>query len=151
ERIEEGQGFQAVVDYAHTPDSLAALYSAYPGRKICVLGNTGGGRDTWKRPEMGRIADEACDEVILTNEDPYDEDPRAIVEAMAAGMKRAPKIIMDRREAIGAALSLARPGDAVLITGKGTDPYIMEANGKKTPWSDAAVVREELKKLAGGA
>ncbi|MES2225472.1 MAG: UDP-N-acetylmuramyl-tripeptide synthetase [Patescibacteria group bacterium] len=147
ERIDEGQDFQAIVDYAHTPDSLSALYEAYPVRKICVLGNTGGGRDTWKRPEMGTIADESCDEVILTNEDPYDEDPRAILDAMAAGMKRTPRIIMDRREAIAAALALARPGDAVLITGKGTDPYIMEANGKKTPWSDARVVSEELKKL----
>lgn len=147
ERIEEGQDFQAVVDYAHTPDSLKALYAAYPGRKICVLGNTGGGRDTWKRPEMGRIADETCDEVILTNEDPYDEDPGAIVKAMADGMKRKPRIIMDRREAIRTALSLAQSGDSVLITGKGTDPYIMEAGGKKTPWSDSIVVREELKRL----
>ena len=149
ERIEEGQDFHAIVDYAHTPDSLAALYAAYPSRKICVLGNTGGGRDTWKRPSMGAIADQECDEVILTNEDPYDEDPTAIVDAMAAGMKRAPKIIMDRREAIRAALSLARTGDAVLVTGKGTDPYIMGANGTKTPWSDAEVVREELRKLKG--
>ncbi|HEY0011005.1 MAG TPA: UDP-N-acetylmuramyl-tripeptide synthetase [Candidatus Paceibacterota bacterium] len=147
ERIEEGQGFQAVVDYAHTPDSLNALYAAYPGRKVCVLGNTGGGRDTWKRPDMGRIADEACAEVILTNEDPYDEDPEAIVRAMAAGMKRAPRIIMDRREAIRTALGLAQDGDSVLITGKGTDPYIMGADGAKTPWSDAEVVREELRTL----
>jgi UDP-N-acetylmuramoyl-L-alanyl-D-glutamate--2,6-diaminopimelate ligase len=147
ERIDAGQPFQAIVDYAHTPDSLAALYAAYPGRKICVLGNTGGGRDTWKRPEMGRIADESCDHIILTNEDPYDEDPRAIVEAMAAGMKRAPEIIMDRRAAIAAALIAARPGDAVLVSGKGTDPYIMEAHGTKTPWSDARVVREELERL----
>jgi UDP-N-acetylmuramoyl-L-alanyl-D-glutamate--2,6-diaminopimelate ligase len=144
ERIDAGQEFQVVVDYAHTPDSLAALYAAYPGRKICVLGNTGGGRDTWKRPEMGRIADESCEKVILTNEDPYDEDPRAILEAMAKGMKRTPEIIMDRREAIRAALRAARPGDSVLVSGKGTDPYIMEASGKKTPWSDARVVREEL-------
>jgi UDP-N-acetylmuramoyl-L-alanyl-D-glutamate--2,6-diaminopimelate ligase len=150
ERVEEGQDFQAVVDYAHTPDSLNALYAAYPGRKICVLGNTGGGRDTWKRPEMGRIADEACDEVILTNEDPYDEDPEAIVKAMAEGMSKSPRIIMDRREAIRTALSLARAGDSVLITGKGTDPYIMEANDKKIPWSDSTVVREELTKTLNG-
>lgn len=147
ERIDEGQNFHVVVDYAHTPDSLSALYAAYPGRKICVLGNTGGGRDTWKRPEMGRIADEECAEVILTNEDPYDEDPRVIVDAMASGMKRTPRIIMDRREAIREALSLAQSGDAVLITGKGTDPYIMEAGGKKLPWSDAMVAREELKRI----
>lgn len=148
ERIEEGQNYLAIVDYAHTPDSLQALYDAYSDRpKICVLGNTGGGRDTWKRPEMGRIADQNCTEVLLTNEDPYDEDPRKILDDMASGMVRVPTIIMDRREAIQHALSLAKQGDVVLITGKGTDPYIMEAKGKKTVWSDAQVVREELRKL----
>ena len=147
ERIEEGQDFQAIVDYAHTPDSLKALYEAYPTRRICVLGNTGGGRDTWKRPEMGKIAETYCDTVILTNEDPYDEDPRAIVDAMAAGMNTKPEIIMDRRSAIAHALSLAKTNDAVLVTGKGTDPYIMEAQNTKTPWSDAQVIREELQKI----
>ncbi len=148
ERIEAGQDFLAVVDYAHTPDSLEALYSAYGTRpKICVLGNTGGGRDTWKRPEMGRIADEHCAHVILTDEDPYNEDPRQIVDAMAAGMKRTPEIIMDRRMAIQTALAKARSGDVVLVTGKGTDPYIMRAGGAKEVWSDADVVREELTKL----
>ncbi len=148
EHIDEGQKFLAVVDYAHTPDSLRALYGAYSTRrKICVLGNTGGGRDTWKRPEMGCIAEEFCSEVVLTNEDPYDEDPTAILEAMAKNMKKAPRIILDRTEAIRTALSLASAGDAVLITGKGTDPYIMGAGGQKTPWSDAQVVREELIKL----
>ncbi len=148
ERIEAGQDFLVVVDYAHTPDSLRALYDAFPTqRKICVLGNTGGGRDSWKRPLMGNIADETCEKVILTNEDPYDEDPLAIVDAMTRDMKRAPEIIMNRREAIRRALYIARPGDAVLISGKGTDPFIMEAGGTKTPWSDERVVREELKKL----
>lgn len=152
ETISAGQDFLAVVDYAHTPDSLQALYNAYPDRrKICVLGNTGGGRDTWKRPEMGRIAETSCAEVILTNEDPYDEDPEAILNDMAAGMIHAPRIIMDRREAIRTALTLARSSDAVLITGKGTDPYIMEAKGAKTPWSDARVVKEELERLRGAA
>ena len=148
ERIEAGQDFLAIVDYAHTPDSLQALYDAYSSqRKICVLGNTGGGRDTWKRPEMGKIADTTCAEVILTNEDPYDEDPQNILDEMASGMERKPHIILDRREAIAKALSLAKSGDAVLITGKGTDPYIMQAHGAKRPWSDAQVVREELEKL----
>ncbi len=153
ECIEAGQDFLAIVDYAHTPDSLLALYSTFKKhRKICVLGNTGGGRDAWKRAEMGRIADEECAEVILTNEDPYDEDPQAIVNVMAGGMKRKPKIIMDRREAIRMALRLASLAQdarniAVLITGKGTDPFIMEAKGKKTPWSDSTVVREELERL----
>jgi UDP-N-acetylmuramoyl-L-alanyl-D-glutamate--2,6-diaminopimelate ligase len=97
---------------------------------------------------MGRIADEQCTNVILTNEDPYDEDPDAIVAAMAQGMKRTPTIIMDRREAIRHALSLATTGDAVLISGKGTDPFIMGPRGTKVPWDDASVVREELHRLS---
>lgn len=148
EKIDEGQPFSVIVDYAHTPDSLRALYGAYKEkRKICVLGNTGGGRDSWKRPEMGKIAEDACAEVILTNEDPYDEAPEKIVAEMAKGMTKKPRVVMDRREAIHTALSLARAGDAVLITGKGTDPFIMGANEKRTPWSDSAIAREELKKL----
>ncbi len=162
ERIEAGQNFLVIVDYAHTPDSLRALYGAFEQRrKICVLGNTGGGRDTWKRSDMGRIADEECEKVILTNEDPYDEDPSEIVEAMARGMARPPEIIMDRRSAIRRALQIAlslskgtpryargnQNEVAVLITGKGTDPFIMGARGTKIPWSDAAVVREELERL----
>jgi len=148
ERIDAGQDFTVVVDYAHTPDSLTALYTAYGHtRKICVLGSTGGGRDLWKRPVMGGIADTQCDHVILTNEDPYDEDPRSIVDALASGMKRTPEIIMDRREAIAHALSLAHKGDAVLITGKGTDPCICGPHGSKIPWSDAAIAHEELSRL----
>ena len=153
ERIEAGQNFLVIVDYAHTPDSLRALYNAFHNRrKICVLGNTGGGRDTWKRPEMGRIADEMCEKVILTNEDPYDENPEKIVAEMARGMARAPEIIMDRREAIRAAIQFAsidqdRSNVAVLISGKGTDPFIMGPHGSKEPWSDADVTREELNSL----
>ena len=155
ETIKAGQNFTVVVDYAHTPDSLEALYKAYSPstplgvkrKLICVLGATGGGRDTWKRSVMGGITDKFCERVILTNEDPYDEDPRAIVGDVAKGMGRKPEIIMDRREAIRQALLLAREGDAVLITGKGTDPCICEANGKQIPWSDIRVAREELKML----
>lgn len=148
EKVDEGQAFSVIVDYAHTPDSLRALYGAYrEKRKICVLGNTGGGRDSWKRPQMGKIAEEGCAEVILTNEDPYDESPEKIVNEMAQGMTKKPHVIMDRRDAIKTALSLARTGDVVLISGKGTDPFIMGANGKRTPWSDSTVTRDELKKL----
>ncbi|HTR18507.1 MAG TPA: UDP-N-acetylmuramyl-tripeptide synthetase [Candidatus Paceibacterota bacterium] len=148
ERIEGGQDFTVIVDYAHTPESLQALYDAFGARrKICVLGSTGGGRDHWKRPVMGAIAEKECAEVILTNEDPYDEDPVQIVEAMKKGMKKLPSVIMDRREAIATALQKAGSGDAVLITGKGTDPCICGPRGEKIPWSDAAVAREELEKL----
>jgi len=149
EKIEAGQDFDVIVDYAHTPDSLKAIYEAYKEhKKICVLGNTGGGRDTWKRPEMGKIADKYCDQIILTNEDPYDEDPRKILEEMKVGIKKKPvEIIMDRRTAIHTAISRAKSGEAVLITGKGTDPYIMGPNGSKQEWDDATVVREELRKI----
>lgn len=141
----------AVVDYAHTPDSLEKLYQAFPGApKVCVLGNTGGGRDTWKRPEMGALAEKYCTQVIFTNEDPYDEDPRAIVEAMRAGMTDQSKveIIMDRRLAIRTAILNCPDGGYVLVSGKGTDPYIMGPRGSKTPWSDAGVVQEELAALS---
>ena len=140
----------AIVDYAHTPDSLRQLYIAFKDvYKVGVLGNTGGGRDSWKRPEMGHIAEEYCDHIILTNEDPYDENPRAIVDAMKKGIKDQSKleIIMDRRSAIAAALRKAPNGGYVLISGKGTDPYIMGPNNTKQPWSDAAVVMEELQKM----
>ncbi|MEO8638126.1 MAG: UDP-N-acetylmuramyl-tripeptide synthetase [Candidatus Taylorbacteria bacterium] len=142
------QDFSVVVDYAHTGDSLRQFYEVFGAtRKICILGNTGGGRDTWKRGEMARIAEEHCDSIILTNEDPYDDGPMSIVNEMAKAITKKPlKIIIDRREAIREAISQARTGDFVLITGKGTDPFIMEANGKKTPWSDAKVAREELEK-----
>jgi len=140
----------AVVDYAHTTDSLEKLYQAFPDTyKVCVLGNTGGGRDTWKRPEMGAIADRYCDQIILTNEDPYDENPRQIVEQMAKGIEHQDKleIIMDRRSAITAAFERAPHNSHVLISGKGTDPYIMGPRGSKQEWSDAEVVKEELAKL----
>lgn len=148
EEVSLGQAFSVVVDYAHTPDSLRALYSAYASRrKICVLGSMGGGRDIWKRPVMGEIADSLCDHVILTNEDPCDEDPRSIVDMLASQMKRAPEIVMDRREAIRRALSIAQAGDAVLISGKGTDTSIKGPRGTSIPWSDAGVAREELERL----
>jgi UDP-N-acetylmuramoyl-L-alanyl-D-glutamate--2,6-diaminopimelate ligase len=150
ERIDAGQHFPVIVDYAHTPDSLEALYTTFVGyENICILGNTGGGRDKWKRPVMGDIADKYCTEVILTNEDPYDEDPRAILEAIASGMKnKKPTIILDRREAIAYGIVTAKKykHPTLLITGKGTDPYIMGPNGTKTPWDDRVVAKEELEK-----
>jgi UDP-N-acetylmuramoyl-L-alanyl-D-glutamate--2,6-diaminopimelate ligase len=145
------QNFDVVVDYAHTSGSLTELYKTFDKRKkICVLGNTGGGRDKWKRPEMARVADTFCDEIILTNEDPYDEDPKQILREMLPGFKiHKPDVILDRREAISTALSRAKQGDVVLITGKGTDPYICIENNKKVPWSDYDVARDELGKLLG--
>lgn len=147
---ESSKQVTAIVDYAHTPDSLEQLYKAFKDvPKVCVLGNTGGGRDTWKRPEMAGIAERYCDHIILTNEDPYDEDPRKIVEEMAKGITDHSKleIIMDRRLAIQTALQAAPDNGYVLISGKGTDPYIMGPYNTKQVWSDAEVVQEELAKL----
>jgi len=147
ERVQCGQDFEVVVDYAHTPDSLKALCDAYASRRtICVLGSAGGGRDTWKRPVIGKMAEENADVVILTNDDPYDEDPEKILREIRSGMSTTPLVLPDRREAIRAALRAARSGDAVLITGKGIDP-IAGPGGKKVPWNDVDVAREELEKL----
>ncbi len=151
EKIEEGQDFTVVVDYAHTVDSLQKVYEVFQSsRKICVLGGTGGGRDRWKRKEMGKVAEQNCDYIVLTNEDPYDEDPMQIINDVAEGITgegKKPTIILDRRSAIADALAHAKTGDTVLITGKGTDPYIMGLQGNNIPWSDAEVAREELRKL----
>ncbi|MEK7560675.1 MAG: UDP-N-acetylmuramyl-tripeptide synthetase [Patescibacteria group bacterium] len=154
--------FRVVVDYAHTPDSLGAVYGLLGGagkKLICVLGAAGGGRDKWKRPEMGRIAADHCDAVFLTNEDPYDEDPQSIIADIAAGCvrretrkekrgkrKERPEIhkILDRGRAIRAALEFAERGDTVVITGKGAEPWIMGPGGGKTPWDDREIAREFL-------
>lgn len=142
-------GIDIVVDYAHTPDSLEAIYKAFNGkRKICVLGNTGGGRDKWKRSEMAKIANSLCEEIILTDEDPYDEDPISIVNEMKDCIDSSKlEIEMDRKLAIRKAILKANSGDAVLITGKGTDPYIMRANGAKEVWSDFDKTLEVLKEI----
>ncbi|MFH1455142.1 MAG: UDP-N-acetylmuramyl-tripeptide synthetase [bacterium] len=149
EKIEMGQDFKVIVDYAHTPDSLKVIYETFlESKKIGVLGNCGGGRDKWKRKEMAEIADKYCEEIILTDEDPYDDDPQEILEDMARYFKnKKPKMVMDRREAIAVAYKFAKKGDVVIITGKGTDPYIMRKNGQKEKWSDAEVAREELQKI----
>ena len=169
ESVRNKQDFSVIVDYAHTPDSLRKLYEVFETkdgkdiRKICVLGGTGGGRDRWKRKEMGNIAAEHCDYIVLTNEDPYDEDPMTIINDVKEGVleglnektgtndqnartttSAALTVLLDRREAIRDAIAHARAGDVVLVSGKGTDPYIMGRRGHNTPWSDAQVAKEEL-------
>lgn len=151
--------YTAIVDYAHTPDSLEAAYRAakpgpavhYPDpRLICILGAAGGGRDRWKRPEMGKIAAEYCDEIILTDEDPYDEEPTEIVKEVRSGILGGdPDLanvyeILDRREAIKKAVQLARPGDVIIGTGKGSEDWIHVARGKKLPWNERREFEEAL-------
>ena len=98
---------------------------------------------------MGTLAEQFCDQIILTNEDPYDEDPEAILHDVAKGFSSAvsPELIIDRRAAINRALQSAKPGDTVIITGKGAEPWLMGPKNSKIPWDDRAVVREELKKI----
>lgn len=154
EFVREGQPFDVVVDYAHTSDSLKQVYETFAKEnKICVFGGAGGGRDAWKRKEFGKIAETYCAYTILTNEDPYDENPEKIISDIYSGFSkselgnRKSEIIIDRRRAIRKAFELAKPGDIVIITGKGTDPYIMGPRGEKTLWDDRVVAREELRQL----
>jgi len=143
--------FAVVVDYAHTPDSLEAVYTEIKkhttGRLIVVLGACGGGRDKWKRPEFGKIADRLADIMILTDEDPYEEDPMTIIKEVKQGIGRTDRlqVILDRKEAIGAAVAMATAGDSVVITGKGSEISMAVAGNKKIPWSDKEIVKEFLK------
>ena len=147
--------FGVIVDYAHTPNSLEAVYASvkgmFNGHLIGVFGSMGalgplGGRDRWKRPKMGEIAEKYCKDIILTDEDPVDEDPAQILEEIEMGIKNKDKVkkILDRRQAIKVALDLAKAGDVVVITGKGSEPYIRVAKGKRISWSDVGVVKELL-------
>ncbi len=152
--IEAGQKFQVIVDYALTPDALQLLYKTFADKKkIAVFGSAGGGRDKWKRPILGEVADRYCESIILTNDIAYDENPQAIIADIARGMKiKRPEIIADRRAAIRRALELAeqheRPEEvAVLITGMGIDTEITNDHGSKVPWNDPDVAREEVELL----
>lgn len=159
ERIDAGQPFGVIVDYAHSPaslrgvlDLLAPIAAARGGGLIAVFGS-GGERDTAKRAVMGRIAGERCRLVVAADEDPRGEDRHAIVDeivrgAEAAGKRRGVDVlgIVDRREAVAAALERARPGDVVLLAGKGHEPTILYAD-HAIPWDEAAVARELLAAL----
>jgi len=153
EPIDCGQLFSVIVDYAHTQDSLKALIDVFKpltkGKLILVFGATGGGRDKAKRPLMGEVADQRCDEIIITDDDPYDEDNIAIIEQIAGGIKRAEGErlwkVPSRREAIRLALSMAQENDTILIAGKGAEEFQMTREGK-IPHDDRQVAREFLSK-----
>ncbi len=142
--------FRVVVDYAHTPVALEKVYQTLQssaGQMICVLGACGGGRDRWKRPVLGKIAARYCQHIILTNEDPYDEDPQEIIAQVAKGAEGKAEKIFNRRKAIQTALKSASPGATVIITGKGSEELMCLAGGRKIPWDDRKVVKEEWEKL----
>ena len=150
EQVEAGQDFLVVVDYAHTPDALERVLETArrltPGRLGVVFG-AGGDRDRGKRPVMGRIAATLADRVWLTSDNPRSEDPATIIEEIAAGVVPAPPKGYarhpDRRDAIGQALDWARPGDTIVIAGKGHEPYQI-IGGQVLPFDDRLVAREFL-------
>lgn len=157
EEIHNEYGFRIFVDYAHEPASLESVYqtvrSLRPSKIISVLGSQGGGRDKAKRPILGQLAGRYADYVIVTNEDPYDEDPEVIINDVMKGTLEVGKkldencfTILDRREALAKALLLAKPNDIVLITGKGSETVMAVAGSKMVPWDDRVVIRELLKK-----
>jgi UDP-N-acetylmuramoyl-L-alanyl-D-glutamate--2,6-diaminopimelate ligase len=137
-----------LVDYAHSPDGLekalqAARDLVLSGRGLwCVFG-CGGDRDRGKRPLMGAIAERLADRIIVTSDNPRGEAPQAIVAEIAAGMKTPPTIIVDRAQAIGAAIREAVPGDVILVAGKGHEDY-QEIQGQRFPFSDAETARQAL-------
>ncbi|MBN2247829.1 MAG: UDP-N-acetylmuramoyl-L-alanyl-D-glutamate--2,6-diaminopimelate ligase [Coriobacteriia bacterium] len=152
ERIDEGQPFTVLVDYAHTPDSLAkaiaAVRAVTPGRVITVFG-CGGDRDPEKRPLMGEAAGAASDVVVVTSDNPRSEDPVGIILAIEDGLRSTSAehtAEVDRRSAIARALEMAEPGDAVLIAGKGHEDYQIFSD-RTIHFDDREVAREELRAL----
>lgn len=161
EFVIERSDLSVIVDYAPEPESMKQLYRVFdqylkPPFVIHVLGSCGGGRDAARRPVLGGIAGEHADVVIVTNEDPYDDDPQLIIDQVAEGAKAEGKVegktlfrILDRRAAIRHALKLGqtRPRSLVLVTGKGSEQAMVVKNRKKLPWDDRVVIREELLSL----
>lgn len=157
ERIDLGQPFGVVVDYAHTADSLAKVLEVLrpltAGRLLVVFGSAGE-RDATKRPAMGRVAAQLADVVVVTDEDPRLEDPRVINEQIAAGARAAGAeslaVIDDRREAVAHAIGLARAGDVILLAGKGHEQCIIYGTERRW-WDERDVARQELRNAGWGS
>lgn len=157
EFVRVGQEFNAIIDLAHTPSSYEALFKAVnliknpKGRIISVFGSAGGGRDKWKRPELGKIAAKNSDYIILTNEDPYDENPESILEDIKKGIDDIGfngkcEMILDRNMAIKFAIEEARWSDTILFLGKGTE-QTMIIGKEEYPWNEEELVMSEIKNL----
>ncbi len=151
--------FTVLVDYAHEKASMTALYEtvkSWPHKRIIqVFGATGGVRDKSRRTDLGTLAGKFTDIAIITDEDPFDEDPQTIIDDIADTAVAEGRVIgkdlfrnSDRRGAIAQALSLAKPGDLVLITGKGAEQKIARANGQYEEWDDRIVTQELLSELS---
>jgi UDP-N-acetylmuramoyl-L-alanyl-D-glutamate--2,6-diaminopimelate ligase len=155
EYVKSDKGLNIVIDYAVTPDSLEKLYGLIKdisnnSQIIAVFGSCGE-RDRGKRPIMGEIVSKCANYVIITNEDPYGENPESIINEVAAGVKNKSEgenfwKILDRREAIAKALQIAKPGYFVIVTGKGAEET-MAIGKERIPWNDRKVIEEELQKI----
>ncbi len=157
EEIKKNQEFRVFLDYAHNPSSLDAVLRAlsdlaHPlGRLLVLTGAQGGGRDKWKRKEMGKIATQYANVIIITNEDPYQEDPEAIVNQVYEGAKEDSSDkeilrIVERREAIKTILNMAKKNDVVIVAGKGSET-MMEVKEGKIPWNDKKIIIEVLTEM----
>ena len=153
EEIKAGQAFRVFVDYAPEPAGMAtalkALAALPHGQILHVFGSTGGHRDVGKRFEFGKISAQYADRIFITNDDVYDSDPQKIAADVATGIRQAApqkgfEIILDRRAAIKTALAQARAGDTVVITGKGSEQFLVLPGNQRVPWDDRQVVRELL-------
>lgn len=142
-----------VIDYAHTPESMKALFKTLRGNYlnkdrslICVFGSAGGGRDKWKRPKMGEMAESFCDKIILTSDDTYDENASNIIEDIKTGFSDLSNVQeeIDRRKAIKKALDMANEGDVVAILGIGSQRFL-NVGGINMPWNERRTVEELLK------
>ncbi|MFH1568389.1 MAG: cyanophycin synthetase, partial [Gemmatimonadota bacterium] len=155
ERVDAGQPFLVIVDYAHTPagleNVLAAARQLTAGKLICLFG-CGGDRDRGKRPLMGRAVEQLADVAVVTSDNPRSEAPAAIIAAIVAGMESPAqaRVEPDRARAIAAALEAAVPGDAVVIAGKGSEGYQIFAD-RTVPFDDREVARHILRRLVGAA
>lgn len=149
ERAAKGEKYEVIVDYAHTPDALEKLLEATRNitkKRIILVFGACGDRDALKRPIMGKIAAKLADEIILTDEESYNEDPDKIRRDIYAGIEESKATnktteIADRREAIRHALNIAKKDDTILITGMGHEQFRV-INGEKLPWNDTNIVRE---------
>jgi UDP-N-acetylmuramoyl-L-alanyl-D-glutamate--2,6-diaminopimelate ligase len=161
ESVDMGQPFKVIVDFAFEPVALEALFDFIDrfkgsGRVIHVTGSAGGGRDLSRREDMGRLSARRADVTVVTNEDPYDDDPEKIIGDVAEGAVKAGGTegetlfrVSERGAAIRKAMGLARPGDVVLITGKGSEPVMAVAGGRNIPWDDREEARKAIRQVMG--
>ncbi|MER3406815.1 MAG: hypothetical protein C4278_00035 [Patescibacteria group bacterium] len=158
--IIDAKGFKIIIDYAHTPDSIEELYKTIldifkPKRLLCLIGSAGGLRDKWKRPKIGEIAAKYCSYIVISDEDPFDEDPEIINKAIELGalnylkeyeIEKPVEIINDRKEGIYRLIELANKGDIVVSIGKGNENSIIYKD-RKLEWNEKEIFLEALKEI----